>query len=54
VIKNKLNKNIRTKICIIGSGIGGGTVAQKLYEKNREFTIIEAGEFSGNSENVSY
>ena len=26
---NNLNKNIKTKICIIGSGIGGGTVAQK-------------------------
>lgn len=51
---NNLNKNIKTKICIIGSGIGGGTVAQKLYEQNKDFIIIEAGEFSGNSENVAY
>lgn len=54
MLVNNLNKNIKTKICIIGSGIGGGTVAQKLYEQNKEFIIIEAGEFSGDSKNVSY
>lgn len=52
MIENGLNKNIKTKICIIGSGIGGGTIAQKLDEQNKEFIIIEAGEWSGDSENV--
>lgn len=54
MLVNNVNKNIKTKICIIGSGIGGGTIAQKLYEKNKEFVIIEAGSFSGNSDNVQY
>ena len=54
MIENGLNKNIKSKICIIGSGIGGGTLAQKLAEQNKEFIIIEAGEWSGDSQNVSY
>jgi len=54
MIKNSITQNIKTKTCIIGSGIGGGTLAQKLAEQNKEFIIIEAGEWNGDSENVSY
>jgi choline dehydrogenase-like flavoprotein len=54
MILEKIGQNIKTKICIIGSGIGGGTLAKKLAEQNQEFIIIEAGEWSGDSENVSY
>jgi choline dehydrogenase-like flavoprotein len=54
MIYKNLEKNIKTKICILGSGIGGGTVAKKLYENNREFCIIEAGGFSGDSSKVEY
>lgn len=41
-------------ICIIGSGIGGGTLAKKLAEQGKSFLIVEAGGFSGNSDNVTY
>ncbi len=54
MIYNNLNKNIKTKICIIGSGIGGGTLAKKLAKQNKEFIIIEAGEWEGDSPNVEY
>jgi len=54
MILEKIKEKLKTKICIIGSGIGGGTIAQKLSEQNKEFIIIEAGEWIGNSENVSY
>jgi len=54
MIINGMNKNVQTKICIIGSGIGGGTIAKKLAEQNKEFIIIEAGGFSGDSGNVKY
>lgn len=50
-IKKKLKK---TKNIIIGSGIAGGTLALKLYEKNEEFILIEAGTWNGNSDNVTY
>ena len=51
---NKIENNIKTKICIIGSGMGGGTIAKKLSDLEKEFSIIEAGGFAGNSPNVSY
>jgi len=51
---NSPSKNIKTKICIIGSGIGGGTLAKKLSEQNIDFVIIEAGEWEGDSPNVEY
>jgi choline dehydrogenase-like flavoprotein len=54
VLLDNLNKSLKTNICIIGSGIGGGTLTQKLAEQNKEFVIIEAGEWNGDSENVSY
>ncbi len=54
MIYNGLKKNVKSKICIIGSGIGGGTIAKKLSEKNIPFIIIEAGSWSGDSKNVSY
>ena len=47
-------KNHYSEICIIGSGIGGGTIAKKLYDNNINFVIVEAGGLSGNSKNVSY
>lgn len=47
---NNYKKDIRTRICIIGSGVGGGTLAKKLSEKNHEFIIVEAGAIRGNSE----
>ncbi len=47
---NNCEMDIRGRVCIIGSGVGGGTLAKKLAEKNREFIIIEAGEMRGNSE----
>ena len=54
MIINGLKKNIKTKICIVGSGIGGGTLTKKLAEQNQEFVIIEAGDFCGDSTNVQY
>ena len=47
-------KRLTTPLCIIGTGIGGGTLAKKLSEAGKEFILIEAGEFSGNSGNVNY
>ena len=41
-------------VCIIGSGIGGGTLAKKLSELGTSFLVIEAGTFHGNSSNVTY
>lgn len=32
------------EICIVGSGVGAGTLAVKLAERNISFTIIEAGD----------
>ncbi len=54
MINNNLKQDTKTKFCIIGSGIGGGTLAKKLAEKNEDFIIIEAGEWEGNSSNVEY
>jgi choline dehydrogenase-like flavoprotein len=54
MIYDHMPKKVKTKICIIGSGIGGGTLAKKLAEKNQKFVIVEAGEWKGNSPNVEY
>lgn len=43
---------ISTDICIIGSGIGGSSLAIKLAESNIDFIIIEAGGLKGESSNV--
>jgi len=51
---NKIKNKIKTKICIIGSGIGGGTLAKKLQKLNKDFVIIEAGDLKNNSDNVNY
>lgn len=40
--------------CIIGTGIGGSTLAIKLAEQGKSILIIEAGKSHGNSENVIY
>jgi choline dehydrogenase-like flavoprotein len=40
--------------CIIGSGIGGSTLALKLVEQGKNVLIIEAGKKYGNSKNVTY
>ncbi len=45
----KVPENIKTKICVIGTGVGGGTVAKKLQELGADFIIIEAGGVSGES-----
>lgn len=47
-------KAVKTQICIVGSGIGGGTVAQYLKNSNYEITVIEAGGLSKPTKNVSY
>lgn len=44
---------IHTPICIVGSGIGGTTVASELAKLGREFYVIEAGGLSGNAKTVS-
>lgn len=55
MISNKLNLfGDKIEYLIIGSGIGGGSLAQKLSEQGKSFLIIEAGGFSGNSDNVTY
>ena len=46
--------SIKTKVCIIGSGIGGGTIAKKLSECGVDFVIIEAGDRLVGSSNVTY
>ncbi len=54
MIFENIDKNIKTTVCIIGSGIGGGTLAKKLTKSNIPFVIIEAGALKGNSNNVNY
>ncbi len=51
MLVNSINvsKNIKTKICIIGTGIAGGTIAKKLQEKNADFILVEAGDILGES-----
>ncbi|MCT8838028.1 hypothetical protein KZ432_10820 [Glaesserella parasuis] len=56
MINNNIDffKTYSFDICIIGSGIGGGTLAKKLSELGTSFLVIEAGTFHGNSSNVTY
>jgi len=42
------------EFCIVGSGIGGSTLALKLADQGKEVLILEAGSKHGNSNNVSY
>lgn len=49
---NDITETTKANICIIGSGVGGGTLAMKLSENNIPFTIVEAGDLSGNSDIV--
>lgn len=51
---NALNhsENVETSICIIGSGVGGGSLVQKFSQQNKNFVVIEAGDLNGNSNNV--
>lgn len=50
-----LSQYNRVDICIIGSGIGGSSLAKKLAENGHSFVIVEAGDFSGkSSSNVNY
>ena len=48
---NALNhsESVDTSICIIGSGVGGGTLVHKIAQQNRDFVVIEAGDLKGNS-----
>ena len=54
MIFSTLDKNIEVTTVIIGSGIAAGTLAQKFYDQKKDFIIIEAGEFKGDSPSVSY
>lgn len=54
MINNSMCEDITTSVCIIGSGIGGGTLAKQLSKQKKSFCIIEAGDWKGNSSNVSY
>ncbi len=46
--------NNRQRICLIGSGIAGGSLAVKLAEKGIGFTLVEAGGLNGSSDSVGY
>ena len=52
IIKNFSNQ--KTQVCIVGSGLGGGTLALKLAERGIGFIIIEAGGLKNNSESVTH
>ncbi len=52
VIKNQ--DIVKTKVCIIGSGLGGGTLALKLAEKGVDFVVIEAGGLEHQKNSVSF
>ena len=45
---------VKTRICIIGSGIGGGTVAKYLSDSDCEIAIVEAGGLDKRSTSVGY
>lgn len=47
-------RKIKTQVCIIGSGIGGGTLAKYLEKSRFNVAIVEAGELHKHSDNVSY
>ncbi len=44
-----IHHDIKTKICIIGTGIGGGSIASKLSKLDKDFIIVEAGNINGES-----
>ncbi len=46
------DSDLKTNICIVGSGVGGGTLVKKLSEKNNDFIVVEAGGLKGESKNV--
>lgn len=48
------SKTIKTKICIVGSGIGGGSVSKYLADGKSEIAIIEAGGMNQSTYNVNY
>lgn len=50
----KTAENLKPRVCIIGSGIAGGSLAVKFAEYGIDFLIVEAGGLNGNSSNVSY
>ncbi|WP_119342986.1 GMC oxidoreductase [Facilibium subflavum] len=55
VIVNSPSREIkRANICIIGSGIAGGTLAKRLYDMGVGFTLIEAGGLKKGQANVTY
>ncbi len=54
MIVGSLNKNIKVEVCIIGSGIGGGSLAKRFADEGQEFVIVEAGDWEGDSQNVEY
>jgi choline dehydrogenase-like flavoprotein len=47
-------KNKTPVICVVGTGIGGGTLIKKLSEKNVNIVAVEAGDNSKNSNNVTF
>lgn len=48
-----LRKSLNGKICIIGSGIGGGSVIEALISKGlNDLILIEAGGLNENSQNI--
>ena len=51
---NKLEKNIKTDVCIIGAGITGITTAYMLSDKELDICLIDKGEIcSGVTENTT-
>lgn len=49
-----INELVKVDICIIGTGIAGGTLINKLAQKGKNFLVLEAGDLNGNSDNVTY
>jgi choline dehydrogenase-like flavoprotein len=41
--------DLKTKVCIVGSGVAGGTAAKKLAELDADFIVVEAGGLKGES-----
>lgn len=54
IYNGNFKKKVSTTYCIIGSGIGGGSLAKRLSEEGIQFCIVEAGDWKGNSPNVHY
>lgn len=53
IISDK-NNICHEKICLIGSGIAGGSLAVKLAEKGIGYILVEAGGLDSSSESVKY